>query len=460
MKTHAFPLQLAKEAILLGKYTEAINILKPLSNSQSNLDAQFLHAFLHFFDDDLNRLDAIDLLREAADKGHKEANYVLAACPNLTPGYTFELPQNNEQLQYLQKAADSGSNAAMTDLAECYLIGVLVAENCAQAGDLLDSIDFKAPVYPKTYLLLAKSKLEQHNLTEAVKLLRASTYHFIDRYVAIVAELDLQTIEKLQNDEPTKDFQRDIEAFEEMLTQLSEKSRPQWESYLHHYCQSTFEYDLRDANFDAFCDFIFDHHPQSWRNRDKFRWSQHAKVMFHANEIVRFYTELFQNPGFLQERYSDEQIIQGFDMNGMRGSAHWTIGCVMWHESTTVEEAEACIHAMYDLFVHLFSKAVFIEVGFMWWDIGYGACGHSSLKNMLREATEEEKHRLRQATFDTQVRVLKLKGYENQKAAIHGLGHSSHPDKEKVLRNYLDENPDLPAWLRDYAIGAIEGTLA
>jgi hypothetical protein len=95
----------------------------------------------------------------------------------------------------------------------------------------------------------------------------------------------------------------------------------------------------------------------------------------------------------------------------------------------------------------------------MWWDIGYGDCSSywrtdSSFKK--REYPEDVRNRLKQANFETMIRVLQLESLRCQKAAIHGLGHSSHPDKEKALRQYLADNPNLPEWLRLYTLTAIE----
>src|SRR5688572_20334495 len=91
MKNPKFPLQLAKEAILLHRYQEAVHLLKPLSKI-GIADAMFMHGYLHFWDDELSQPEAIRLITDAANSGHAEANYILAVCPDLTPGYIFQTP--------------------------------------------------------------------------------------------------------------------------------------------------------------------------------------------------------------------------------------------------------------------------------------------------------------------------------------------------------------------------------
>ena len=137
MKTHAFPIQLAKESILLEKYTDAIALIKPLSKAQADVDAQFLHAYLHFWDDDLSRQVAIQKLKQLAEADHPEANYILAVCPDLIPAYDFVLPQTEQQQYYLQRAADLGSAAGITDLAQCYLEGIGFEQDRDKAKELL-----------------------------------------------------------------------------------------------------------------------------------------------------------------------------------------------------------------------------------------------------------------------------------------------------------------------------------
>jgi hypothetical protein len=93
----------------------------------------------------------------------------------------------------------------------------------------------------------------------------------------------------------------------------------------------------------------------------------------------------------------------------------------------------------------------------MWWDVGYGACGGNPLPK--REGLDSDRQRLYQAEFETMVRVLQLEARNCQSAAIHGLGHSSHPDKEQAFLQFLNDNPDLSDRDRSYVMAAIQGNI-
>ncbi len=183
-----------------------------------------------------------------------------------------------------------------------------------------------------------------------------------------------------------------------------------------------------------------------------------AKVDFNARTLLRYYTDLFNEPAFLLERYTTDEIERGLGMQGIRGWANWTLGCILMHADNTVDEAEACIRSLHQLFAKLFARSSQLdEVAYMWWDIGYGSCG--SPQPPKREVAEKDHGRLRQASFETMVQVLQIKSATCQRAAIHGLGHSSHPDKEKVLQQYLEDHPNLSDGDRGYVLSAIAGKI-
>lgn len=468
MKKHAFPLQLAKEAILLGRYPEAVSLLQPLS-ANGIRDAQFLYAYLHFWDDRLSRIAAVNLMTTAARWGHSEANYILAACPDLLPGYTFTPPETQTQFEYLRKAHELGSDFAAADMAECYLQGNHVEPNPEVARKLLEPNFERGKSHrllSKTCYLLGRMELlgigGETNIGEGIRKLHYSVINhsaphtsdgsyasdaieFLKSHAAHLPDVDLEALLR-----------------ELVEHHANQKHVPMWERFLHHYCANSLEYDLRTVGIDAFMDFVFDHYPRLWRDREVFHWERQARVTFSPPEVVRLYTEMFQNAHLIAERYSADQIEQGIGMSGIRGWANWTIGCVLTDASTLLDDAVACIHAMYELFEQLFSKADFENIGYMWWDIGYGACSHGSREDLAvnkREWTEEVRYQLSQATFETMVRVLSHPHMRCQEAAIHGLGHSHHPEKKQVLERYLENNPNIPLRLREYTLAAMRGEI-
>lgn len=465
MKTHAFPIQFAKEAILREQYTTALDVLKPLSRPQANLEAQFLHAYLHFWDDNLSRLEAIQQLERIAEQGHAEANYILAICPDLEAGYQFTLPTNAKQFDYLQRAVDAGSIYALADLAECHLTGII--EN----GDLQDlrtrllkafEMMSDRKRYPKLRFYLGKMLIEGlGGAVEIEKGIRTSggyTKNENQHYVLESINLAIETLVNLDGAFPNSDGI--LTNFKKNRDNLSPISQPLWLSYLHDYCRRTLAYDLRDADFDTYCDFVFDHYVNLRHDFKTKRWDYYAEVTFDAQKLLHFYIELFHNSLSLQKRYSINQIVQGFGSKGIRGWNDWTVGCVMAHPDTVVDDVVTCIQSMGRLFEDLFRRTDFLSTGFMWWDIGYGSCGYDGIgRQKPREYSEEDIKRINQKNFLVMVEVLNMDSLHCQKAAIHGLGHSKHYEKELVLLEYLDTNPDLPASLREYALDAIKGRI-
>jgi TPR repeat protein len=462
MKTYAFPLQLAKEAILLGRYSEALSLLKPLSDS-GDTGAQFLRAYLHFWDDELNHDDAVNQIAQVAKRGHAEANYILAVCPDLSPGYVFSLPSDEKRKNFLQYAAEIGSDSAITDLAQIYLEGIDVEQDYKRARELLQRVYDRMHsrrCLPKTCLLLAKMLLEglggDQDIDLGLGALLRCQRNYGDPFAVKAISLYIDIVEQGKYG-VHESHKYDLEHVKGELKKLRAIHLTSWQRYLDWYCLNTLRYDLRSSSFNQFVGFVFEHFEVLSEDRLAFNWSREAEILFDARTLLRYYTQLFREPAFLLDRYSKAEIERGLDVDGIRGFANWTVGCVMQSAENTVDEAETCIRAMYELFAKLFARVSFDTVEYMWWDVGYGACGRNSFPK--REIQESDRQRLSQATFETMTRVLQLEARNCQSAAIHGLGHSSHPDKEQALLQFLHDNPDKSDRDRSYVMAAIEGKI-
>ncbi len=463
MKKYAFSYQLAQEAVFLARYADAVHLLKPLS-AAGDRNAQFLHSYLHFWDDDLPQTAAVDLMHAAADAGHIEANYVLAVCPDLHPGYAFSLPTTEKRLTRLRFAAAQGSADAQTDLAQCYLEGVVVTQDAKHARELLQEAYQQAhsPYYiPKTCLLLARLLLDgiggEQAIDDGLTALWRCQFRYGDPLAAEAVSLFIEIAEQGLYRVDTENFSHNLPELRSELSNIRATHLAHWQRYIERYCRINLYYDLQKATFDEFIGFVFEHFHRSLEESHVPNWTQEAKVDFDARGLLRYYTQLFREPAFLRDRYTPAEIERGLGMAGIRGWGNWTLGCVLSNADNTQDEAEACIRAMYDLFAKLFAQGSLGDVSYMWWDVGYGAC--RSPFPARREIDEADHVRLDQATFETMVRVLQLESTVCQSAAIHGLGHSFHPDKEKVLRQFLSDHPDLSDGDRDFVMRAIAGKI-
>lgn len=465
MKKHAFPLQLAQEAILLGRYSDAIELLSPLSEDDNNPEAQFLHAYLHFWDDNLSREQALDHMTYLANSGHAEANYILATCPDLSPSYQFSLPQRSEQLKHLKTAADLGSVYALTDLAQCYIKGLVTNPDLVKARQLLDQATKRMSPragYAKTHFLLGVMQIGglggEVETSEGLQKFPLCGYGqlkntlmmkgVISFGIDVLKKTEVNCVHPFNRTRHRRSLNRWIEQFEKLGDEEDIPGNPQWRSFLH--VRENPFYDLQDADFDTYTGFVFDHNSYEYRRIEGMRCN------FNARELLAYYIKLFQNPTCLLERYSVEQIKMGLELLNTRSiHHHWMASSLMEnpHLNTTLEDTLTCIRSMASLFEHLFHKPEFADVGHKWW--GFFAIGLS----WTGKYTKEEGAIISQIHFETVVEVLMMNSLDCQKSAISGISWIKHPEKEAVLRQYLDDNPEHPAWIREYAEAAIEGKI-
>jgi hypothetical protein len=198
--------------------------------------------------------------------------------------------------------------------------------------------------------------------------------------------------------------------------------------------------DLDALNFEEFVGFVFDHPTRGPRWYFSKRWRCYGT----PERVLEQMTRLFQEPGFLLSRYTKGQLHQGF----------WYIGSLirdmLWDDETDEEidwpHREACILAMVSLEEKLFATEPLDDTCFMWWDF-------------FRYFGDEPQAQVIEAMLIALERTLALPFKSCQESALHGLGHTDHPRKAAVIAAYLNANPDLPEWLRDYAKDAMAGNV-
>ena len=463
MNTHAFPYQLAQEAILPGRYADAIDLLRPLS-ANNDPDAQFLHAYLHFWDDSLSRIEALDRMTYLANTGHAEANYILAICPDLSPGYQFSLPKRDEQLNRLKMAADAGSVYAMTDLAQCHIEGLFNNSSYEKARTLLDAAierDIPGRRYPKSHFLIGCMKI--YGVGGKVSTdagLRHLAWDYLE-HVPLFSNIMSIGIEMLKKSEVDfalpnriklrKRLDSAIERYEQIAKGIHSKNTPQWESFAHLHCIRTLHYNLIDSDFDAYSDFVFDHFIYPDRREVILKWNGATTVDVNGRKLLEYYTSLFKDFDVIRDRYSVSQIKQVLERQHITGGMFWSSMSVIFnpHLNTTVEDAVNCIQAMAGLYESLFQEEDFKEIGHKW------------LRNIFprrsygRKFNREELKYIELAFVDVMVQVLNMDSLDSQKAAIYGL--EQYPQGNTILQKYIEEHPGHPAWIIEYARDAIEG---
>ncbi len=206
-----------------------------------------------------------------------------------------------------------------------------------------------------------------------------------------------------------------------------------------------------NLSFDEWVKFTFDHPvtdpawywSDSW---DEFwdAWSEG----FAPEQQLRYATQLFQGASVLLiGTYSIEQINQGLTML-LSGPTDFRIADLIWSRQLSLPVREGCIASMVRLFQSVFSRVVVEHACFMWWD-------------ELREWDHQEDRdpRSKEAILTALELILNLPSRDCQMSALHGLGHLRHPDKEKIIRGYVQRHSELDEEIREYAQAAIEGTV-
>jgi hypothetical protein len=211
-------------------------------------------------------------------------------------------------------------------------------------------------------------------------------------------------------------------------------------------------YDITDATFDEFVEFMFDREVVPFPedvNAGPGPWYWHADIDFDARKVAQFYVALFSMPEPLVARYTPAQLEQAF----------WAIpSCniecsvrrIIWDERVSFELRESCVRSMYELYARLFSTNPLETSSNMWWDaLAYD--WHCGIR--LRSSGGEDSA-MQDIMFDTLLKILELPQKSCQEAALHGLGHLHHPDTETAVRRFLARNADVDPELKEYALAA------
>ena len=212
------------------------------------------------------------------------------------------------------------------------------------------------------------------------------------------------------------------------------------------------QYDIRNASFDEFVDFLFDHEvvsiPRSAETGPG-PWYWAVEVLFDPNRVAQHYIRLFTAPEFLLERFTREQLEQGF-WAIQSSNIDCSVYEIIWNTDVPLEIRESCVRTMSDLFALLFSKDALETSVEMWWDsMAYDwYCGNRARK----KGGEDES--MQDTMFFTLEKILGLDSMACQDAALHGLGHLCHPQTKKLIDVFLEKNPSISNERREYALAA------
>jgi len=195
--------------------------------------------------------------------------------------------------------------------------------------------------------------------------------------------------------------------------------------------------DVNNYSFEEWLRFVFDHPVEEPP------WFFSTEWEGQPENILRYVIELFKNPSVLLERYSVEQIEQGFwfVLGAFGEVSDW-----VWDECIAWKLRQETILRMVTVFENLFTKVRFDTICYMWWDL-------------LRNFGDNPDQRTSDAMLEALATILHLNNTDCQKSALHGLNHLKHSRKKDVIQSFLDSHPNLDEEWKTFVMDAMEGRL-
>lgn len=194
-----------------------------------------------------------------------------------------------------------------------------------------------------------------------------------------------------------------------------------------------------NRSFDEGVDFIFNYLSNE-KLQDKW-YAEEGITKRFGNIFAGNCIKLFNNPEFLLDKYSFEQINEGFVfILGPRV----LIRMWLWNKNNHPELRREFITSMVNVFEKVFAKNPLKNSCFMWWDY-------------LRGFNDDKDLRVMDWMFEALSQILKINSLECQLSALHGLGHIEHDGKKNLIERFLEDNPYFQD--KKYALDAIEGNV-
>lgn len=198
--------------------------------------------------------------------------------------------------------------------------------------------------------------------------------------------------------------------------------------------------NLNNYTFDEWIEFVFDH-PVAEEMEGKWYWKDEWEWQVDVETLINFCIRLFRTPEFLLEKFSPEQINQGFWL--ILGHIEMLQGC-LWDKRIDWKLREDCILSMVSVFEKMFVENPIEDACYMWWDL-------------LRDFDKDQDPKTKEAMLVSLLQILELDSPNCQMSALHGLGHLEHEGRKKAIEEFLETHPNLDGEMRGYATAAMEG---
>ncbi|MEP6902228.1 MAG: hypothetical protein ABJA66_10790 [Actinomycetota bacterium] len=194
-----------------------------------------------------------------------------------------------------------------------------------------------------------------------------------------------------------------------------------------------------NLSFEHWLDFIFD---EKWSSSKYEDFIDLSDLEADIEIFVRNCIKLFENPGFVSDKYSAKQLEGGlfYFILSPKVELNWWI----WDKNNSPDLRRKFIFSSVNMFEHVFATNPLEHSCFMWWDC-------------LRDFSEEKDLKVVDWMFETLSKILEIDSFVCQMSALHGLGHIGHSGKKDLIENFLLKHSDFAD--KDYALSAIDGNI-
>jgi hypothetical protein len=211
--------------------------------------------------------------------------------------------------------------------------------------------------------------------------------------------------------------------------------------------------DLRNATYDEFLQFVFDHYPEDDVDK-KWYWQLNEDVQIAPGRAVEYLTRMCTGAAQLLDRYTPMQIAEGLNyLFGAGGSSEFRDQ--LWNSDVPWPHRRRCILAIPRLYTDVLERDRDGVGGcaYMLWDsIAYDYhCGNRD------PAKDPEDARVQDAMLEALRSMLASNHPETQRGALHGLGHLNHRNSARVIRDFLSSDRSLTPEVRAYGAQVLEG---
>jgi len=195
--------------------------------------------------------------------------------------------------------------------------------------------------------------------------------------------------------------------------------------------------DFDNLSFEDWLDFVFD---AKWLSSKYEDYVELSDLGGDIEVFVKNCIKLFENPSFLLDKFSAEQLeggFFGFILNPKVSLDWW-----LWDKDSPTDLRRQFIFSSVNVFKQVFAENPLEHSCFMWWD-------------SLRGFSDDKDSQVAKWMFEALKQILEINNLDCQLSALHGLGHIEHGGKKKLIEGFLSRHPKFPE--KDYALAAIEG---